>query len=157
MIILMLLFFFSITETLRKYPAVPILNRECTKEYQVPGSNVIIEKGTSIFIPAFAIQRDEKYFPNPEEFIPERFSEENRTGKTFVDMPYMAFGEGPRICIGLRMGKMQTKVGLVLMLQKYSYELGKQHINKDMNYSPAAIILTPTTGIELKVKPRKVH
>lgn len=72
-------------------------------------------------------------------------------------MPYMSFGEGPRICIGLRLGKLQTKVGLVLMLQNCSYDLGKQHINKDLKYTPAAIILTPTTGIELKVKPRKLN
>lgn len=123
----------------------------------MPGTNVMIEKGTSIIIPAYAIQHDDKYFPNPEEFIPDRFSEQNRAGKTFVDMPYMSFGEGPRICIGLRLGKIQTKVGLVLMLQKYTYYLGKQHINKDLKFTPAAIILTPTTGIELKVKTRKLN
>lgn len=72
-------------------------------------------------------------------------------------MPYMAFGEGPRICIGLRLGKMQTKVGLVLMLQKYSYELGKQHVDNELKYTPAAVILTPTTGIELKVKSREAN
>lgn len=32
-------------ETLRKYPVVPVLNRTCMKDYKIPGSNKIIEKG----------------------------------------------------------------------------------------------------------------
>lgn len=133
---------------------MPILNRECTKDYQLSGTDIVIEKGTAIMIPALAIQRDEKYYPNPDKFDPERFSSENNVGKNFVQTPYMPFGEGPRICIGLRLGKMQTKVGVLLMMQKYKFALGEQHVGKELVYSPAAIILTPTTGIFLKVSLR---
>lgn len=77
------------------------MNRECTKDYKVPGTDITIEKGTSIFIPAFALQRDEKYYPEPEKFDPERFSNENKSQKTFNEMPYLPFGDGPRNCIGL--------------------------------------------------------
>lgn len=133
---------------------IPILTRECTKEYEVPGSNIIIEKGTSIFIPIFSLQRDAKYYPNPDKFDPSRFFTENRSGKTIVDMPYLPFGDGPRNCIGLRMGKMSTKVGIASILQKYKVELGKQHIGKELKFSPAGAALTPTTGINLKIKMR---
>jgi len=143
-----------IDETLRKYPPVPILNRECTIEYKIPDTDVVIEKGTQVFIPVLGIQHDEKYYPHPEEFIPERFNEENSAGKTFNDRPYLPFGEGPRICIGLRLGKMQTKVGLIVMLKKFSYRLSDEHINKDLKMSPLSVIMAPLGGINLKVESR---
>lgn len=91
----LIFFFISILpETLRKYPPLPAMNRECTKEYRIPGTSVIIEKGTPIMIPVWALHYDEKFYPEPQEFRPERFSDENR--KSFVQMPWLPFGEGPR-------------------------------------------------------------
>lgn len=86
-----------IDETLRMYPPVFNLIRQCTKEWKMPGTNILIEKGVSVAVPVFAIQRDAKYYPNPEQFQPERFNAENSAGKTFIDRPYMPFGEGPRV------------------------------------------------------------
>lgn len=71
-----------------------VLIRECTKDWNIPGTDVVIKKGVGVFIPAFALQRDEQYFKNPEQFMPERFNTENSIGKSFIDRPYMPFGEG---------------------------------------------------------------
>jgi len=85
-------------ETLRKYPPFSILNRECTKRYKIPGTNVILEKGIQVVIPVMGIHHDPQYFPEPEKFDPERFSLEAKSKRhRYV---YMPFGEGPRICIG---------------------------------------------------------
>lgn len=143
---------FYAAETLRKYPSVPMLNRVCNKDYKIPGSNCIIEKGTSVIIPALSMQRDPKYFPNPMQFDPSRFLPENTVNKSFVDMPYMPFGDGPRNCIGLRLGKLQTKVGLLTMLQKYKYTLAEPQ--KELVISPKSILLSPIGGIPLKVSRR---
>lgn len=139
---------------MRKYPPAPTLNRECSKDYRIPGTNITLEKGTAIQVPIFAIQNDEKYFPNPQKFDPSRFFDENLKGKTFVDWPYMPFGEGPRNCIGLRMGKMQTKVGIVVMLQHFNYKLSDKHGDGELPFSPSTFILTPVGGINLKVSKR---
>lgn len=72
---------------------VPTLNRVCTKEYRIPGTKIVLEKGTAIMIPAFSLQRDAKYYPNPETFDPSRFFSENKQGKSIVDMPFLAFGK----------------------------------------------------------------
>lgn len=79
-------------ETLRKYPPAPLLARQCTKDYKIPGTKTVIEKGTVVQVPVYAIQNDPKYYPNPRKFDPSRFSEENK--KTFIEMPYLPFGEG---------------------------------------------------------------
>lgn len=140
-------------ETLRKYPIVPILNRECTKEYRIPGTNTIIDKGTAIIIPVLGLQRDPKYYPNPINFEPERFLKENTSDKSFAEMPYMPFGEGPRVCIGTRLGKIQVKVGLILMLQKSNVELQK-NAQQELQISPKAFVMAAVGGINLKVKSR---
>jgi cytochrome P450 family 6 len=89
---------FAFIEAMRKYPPVTIHNRECTKTYIVPGTNVTIEKGFMVMIPNQALQNDPKYFPNPERFDPERFSDDDALHK--YQYIYTPFGEGPRQCIG---------------------------------------------------------
>lgn len=68
-------------------------------------------------------------------------------------MPFMPFGDGPRNCIGLRLGKLQTKLGLVYMLQNHSYQLGDK--NFKLKLSPASIVLTAVGGLRLKVTKRQ--
>lgn len=72
-----------------------MLTRTCVKEYKIPGTDRIIEKGAEIFVPVFSLQRDEKYYPNPLVFDPDRFSEENMVGKIQINRPYYPFGDGP--------------------------------------------------------------
>lgn len=48
---------FYFLEALRKYCVVPTLNRVCTKEYRIPGTKIVLEKGTAIMIPAYSLQR----------------------------------------------------------------------------------------------------
>jgi cytochrome P450 family 6 len=86
-----------VKETLRKYPGLPILNRECTKDYELPGTTVKIAKGTSVIISLLGIHRDEKFFPNPDKYYPDRFTEEIHD---YDEDMYMPFGAGPRNCIG---------------------------------------------------------
>lgn len=91
--------FITILESMRKYPPIPTLNRECVKDYRIPGTDVIIEKGTSILIPVFGLHHDEDYYTNSQQFNPERFNEKNK-GK-IPSHAYLPFGEGPRNCIGM--------------------------------------------------------
>ncbi|XP_025832386.1 probable cytochrome P450 6a13 isoform X2 [Agrilus planipennis] len=133
-------------ETLRKYPPVAVLTRECTKTYKVPDSDLTIEKGTRVMISPFGIQHDPEIYPDPEKFDPNRFSDENKRKRH--PMSFLSFGEGPRICIGLRMGLLQTKVGLIAMLKDYKFTLDPK-TRTPLEYEIYLSILSPKGGIWL--------
>lgn len=64
--------------------------------------------GEQLIIPAYAIHRDEKYFPDPECFDPERFSDENKS--KIYPGSYIPFGIGPRNCIGTMFPKFRCDI-----------------------------------------------
>lgn len=87
-----------INEAFRKYPTIGSIQRKCTKTTTLPVGQIKVEKDVQVIIPTYAIHRDEKYYPNPDVFDPERFSPKN-----IGNIPkygYLPFGEGNRICIG---------------------------------------------------------
>nr|QFZ96346.1 cytochrome P450 [Locusta migratoria] len=99
-----------IAETLRKYPPIPQVDRECVRtcDSLVPGLRV--EKGTPIVVPVMALHYDPDLFPDPHRYDPERFAPEV-VGK--APRGYLPFGDGPRICIGTRFAQMVLRLALV--------------------------------------------
>lgn len=90
-----------ICEGLRKWPPFTQLDRVCTKDYVYNGSDkfqFICKKGCRIAFSVYGLHHDPKYFPNPEKFDPERFSDENK--KNILPGTYIPFGSGPRYCLG---------------------------------------------------------
>ncbi|XP_012529335.1 cytochrome P450 9e2-like [Monomorium pharaonis] len=112
-----------ISETLRKHPPLVFLDRYCTKRYELPPSqpgckNIIIEPDNVILFPVYGLHHDPKYFPNPDKFDPERFSEKNKD--SILPYTYLPFGHGPRKCIGNRFVLMEAKILLTHLLQKFT-------------------------------------
>ncbi|XP_053683466.1 probable cytochrome P450 9f2 [Sabethes cyaneus] len=144
-----------VSEALRKWPANLHVERYCTKEYQYDdgaGMRFVIEKGRSILIPAIAIQWDSKYYPNPERFVPERFSEENRS--SINPATYLPFGIGPRNCIGSRLALMEVKVMIYYLLRDFSLQpTEKSQI--PIRISKKAFTLQSEKGVWLEFQPRK--
>lgn len=87
--------FMSSVETLRKYPPLPFIDRRCNKTYKVPDHDLVIEKGTPVYVSMIGMHYDPKYYDEPEKYKPERFSSDNLHNFT-----WLPFGEGPRSCIG---------------------------------------------------------
>lgn len=106
------------------YPPGAVVPRKCVKNYRVPNTDIIIEKGVTVLIPILAIHHDEEYYPNPSKFDPERFTDENK--KSRHSYAHIPFGEGPRNCIGLRFGLMQTKVGLASILRNFKFSVSSK-------------------------------
>lgn len=133
-----------VSETLRKWPPFPQLDRTCTKDYTIEPTNkdekpVHVQAKQEIWLPIYGIQRDPQYFPDPEKFDPERFSEENKSN--IVPYSYIPFGVGPRICIGNRFALLEIKALLFNMLINYEIVPTKKTpiplvVSKDFSQMP---------------------
>ncbi|EAT39047.1 AAEL009131-PA [Aedes aegypti] len=137
-----------VKETLRKYPGLAILNRECTKSYAVPNSDILLKKGTQVVIPLLAYGMDEKYFPEPDRYLPERF---DKSTKNYDEKAFYPFGEGPRNCIAFRMGVMVSKICLVLLLSRFNFEATR---GPKIDFTPSTVALLPKGGIPVKISIR---
>lgn len=156
-------------ETLRKFPPIPGSIRKCTIDYSIPGSNLEIQKGTTVMIPTLALHRDPQYYPNPNKFDPERFTDENiKTRHPFSYLPFGKLlrenysnetqiklssfsGEGPRICFGMRFGLMQSKIGIAKLIMAYEFSVCEK-TTIPMKFIPSQPFLTPTDGMWLNLK-----
>lgn len=128
-------------ETLRLLPCAPGVTRTCTQDCEING--VRIKKDVVVRIMTCTIYSDEKYFPEPEKFVPERFSpEEDNKRHSFSFLPY---GQGPRMCPGLKFSELQIKVALVKLLQKYTIK----PCSKTVDPLPTALrpMLVPKDGV----------
>ncbi|XP_014204960.1 probable cytochrome P450 6g2 [Copidosoma floridanum] len=136
-----------IFETLRYLPPFGTQFKECTKEITLMGSDGLkfhLKPGDLAFIPVSALHMDETYWPEPETFDPDRFSPENVASRhRFV---YLAFGEGPRMCIGIRLGMMLVKIAAVNLLIKYSVE-NSEKTRRPLEYDPASLMMYIKGGL----------
>ncbi|KAJ8928372.1 hypothetical protein NQ314_019103 [Rhamnusium bicolor] len=111
-----------VSEVLRKWPNAVLTDRVCTKPYTIEPTSpeekpIRLGVGATVFIPMFAIHRCPKYYPDPDRFDPERFSDENKGN--IKPYTYMPFGVGPRNCIGSRFALLEAKVVLFFILQHF--------------------------------------
>lgn len=87
----------AIGEAQRLYPVLGVIFRDTMEDYTLPGG-LVVEKGMRVHIPVYYLHHNPKYFPNPEEFRPERlFGDEKHSVNPYT---YLPFGEGPRTCMG---------------------------------------------------------
>ncbi|KAH8268598.1 hypothetical protein KR026_009903 [Drosophila bipectinata] len=135
-----------VLETARKYPALPILNRICTEDYPVPDSKLVIQKGTPTVISLIGMHRDAEYFPDPLSYQPERYLDEN---KDFKQAAYMPFGEGPRHCIGARMGKVNVKLALAKVLSNFNVEISPE--KREIEFGPHGVTLMAAGGVPVRI------
>ncbi|KAL7738189.1 hypothetical protein ACLKA6_006527 [Drosophila palustris] len=139
-----------ISETLRLYTIISYLNRLCLEDYVVPGyPKYVIKKGMPVIIPACAIHRDEKLYPDPDRFNPDNFTPErvqNRDSSEFI-----AFGDGPRNCIGLRFANMNTRIGLAMLVKNFKFSVCDQ-TPIPMTYCKTSQLMNSASGIFLHVE-----
>lgn len=127
-----------------------MLRRKCEERYQIPNTNIILDKGTIIAIPVLGIHHDPEIYPEPETFNPDRF-----TKQAIADRhPYawLPFGKGPRDCIGMRFGMMQTRVGLATILNNFRL-LPSARTAIPMKFQASSVILSPEGGMYLRMEP----
>ncbi|KAK7350658.1 hypothetical protein VNO77_09514 [Canavalia gladiata] len=110
-------------ETLRLHPPAPLLvPRETTSNVKLGGYD--IPDKTMVYVNAWAIQRDPEFWENPEEFLPERF-ENNEVTFTGQDFQFIPFGSGRRKCPGMAFGLASVEYVLANLLYWFDWKLSK--------------------------------
>ncbi|XP_012266481.2 cytochrome P450 9e2-like [Athalia rosae] len=146
-----------ISESLRVFTTNFLVDRVCTEEFTLPPAlpglePLRIQPSQNLWIPIYSIHRDEKNFPNPDKFDPERFSDENKSN--FNSSAYIPFGLGPRICVASRYALMLVKLAIFNLLAKCDLLPGTK-THPRIEYKTDAFALEPQGGFWLKVQPRK--
>lgn len=109
----------------------------------------VLQKGLNLFIPVFAIHHDPMIYPEPDKFIPERFSPEQIMARHSA--AFLPFGEGPRNCIGQRFAMMKIRVAMAALLMSFQIKPCNKSIIP-LEYNAKIFTLSPVGGIWLKLE-----
>lgn len=114
-----------------------------------------IPRGTSVLINIIGMHHNENYFPQPDQFRPERFMAGNPENDARPEHAFLPFGLGPRACIGARFAVLSALLCLVALLRRVEFELDSARVGQELQIK-SILTLGPKHGIPLKVKGRKV-
>ena len=135
-----------IAESLRLFPPVYVIGREATTELELGGYRV--KPGYTVLMSQWVNHRDPKYFPEPEEFRPERW--EHGFSKRIPKFAYYPFGGGQRICVGSAFALMEAAIILAAVGQRYRFTLDPDAV---IGIKPQ-ITLLPANGIPATLERR---
>lgn len=146
-----------VSETLRLWPPIPGIDRQVTRSYRLEnndGTTVDLTTHDAVWFAIYGIHTDAEYWPQPNKFDPQRFSDENR--QNIKVCSYLPFGNGQRSCIASRFALMVAKTVFYFILKEYSIE--------KCDKTPEPLILKTSTinmmakdGFWIEFKPRKVQ
>ncbi|XP_017034608.1 probable cytochrome P450 28c1 [Drosophila kikkawai] len=109
-------------ESMRIYPAAGWASKTCTREYELRGRHhsvpLKVRPGDKLMIPVYALHHDPDYYPEPEVFRPDRFLDGGL--KSYKQQGvFFGFGNGPRQCVGMRLGLALAKAALAAIVQRF--------------------------------------
>ncbi|KAJ8769312.1 hypothetical protein K2173_002516 [Erythroxylum novogranatense] len=137
-----------ISETLRLYPAVPVIDphmasEDCTIEtYDIPSGTVILAN-------AWALHRDPLLWEDADTFKPERFEGNG------VPRSYMPFGLGRRSCPGMNLALRVLGLTLATLIQCFEWEKVCEDEDIDMTEG-RGITMPKVVPLEAMCKARPV-
>ncbi|XP_049521327.1 cytochrome P450 3A14-like isoform X8 [Dermacentor silvarum] len=135
-----------VDETLRLYPpGLLFVTRQAKEDFEYNG--IKFKAGTAFMVSQYHIQRDPQYWPNAEEFNPERFAPENEA--LLRKEAHVPFGIGPRNCVGMRLALLNLKYTAARMVQKYRLELGESQMGS-MEIGAYGMVSSPGRGPWIK-------
>ncbi|CAH1792636.1 unnamed protein product [Owenia fusiformis] len=137
-----------IEETMRLFPNAPRTDRRCGETVTIDG--VTIPKDAIVSIPIYALHHDPDIYPEPEKFIPERFSQEEKAKRN--PYFYQPFGMGPRNCVAMRLAQIEVRLCIANMVRKLKI-LPCEKTEDPIELKPTGQ-MHPKNGIFLKVARR---
>ena len=165
----------ALAESMRLYPAPPILIRRALRDVTLPrggmGKAITLKKGTDCFVAVWNLHRSPDLWENPEKFDPSRFKRPFQNpavegwrglqpelaiglypNETSTDFAYVPFGGGQRRCAGDMFAMMEATVALSVLMKRFDVELACE--KEDVEMITGATIHTKA-GMPVKLTPRR--
>jgi cytochrome P450 len=133
-------------EALRLYPPAWRIFRTTSKPFEACG--YVLPAGSNLVLSQWLTQRDARWFPEPERFLPDRWTESFTAA--LPRFAYFPFGGGPRVCIGAGFALMEATLLLAAIAQRFRLQVvANQRVE-----ALAGITLRPKHGIRVEVQER---
>jgi cytochrome P450 len=133
-------------ESMRLYPPAYGVGREAIRECELGGYRIPAK--AQLFMFQWVTQRDPRFFPEPNRFSPERWTEE--FNNSLPKYAYFPFGGGPRACIGNYFAMMEVVLLLAAIGRKFRLKLAN---DRPIEILPA-MSLRPRNGILTAIEER---
>lgn len=135
-----------VKESLRLYPPAHGFGRTPTETFTIDGHE--FNKGDIVIVSTYSLHRQERFYPDPLTFDPDRFAADREQPPRYAFIP---FGAGSRTCIGNAFAMLEMQVILATMVQhvELSLEAGQQ-------FEPnMEVTLRPQNGVRVRVEKQK--
>ncbi len=139
-----------IKESMRLYPPAWGIGRRAVADFEIDGFR--LPAGTNIFLMQWITHRDERFYPEPECFRPERWDESLQEMHP-PRFAYFPFGGGPRKCIGASFAMMEAVLLLATCARRFRLELAP---DARIELLPS-LTLRPRFGIRMLVRKNSTH
>lgn len=151
-------------ETMRLFPVASTL-RGGEPDFHVrdPEGRSLPTDGFLVWGVSQPLHRDPNFWPKPEEFIPERWLVRPDDPLYPQKGAWRPFEYGPRNCMGQELAMMETKIGMVLVMQMFDIEVAYEELDRRTPRSPNSVsgerayqltLAGPSDGLPCRVKQR---
>ncbi|CAO0790909.1 unnamed protein product [Mucor circinelloides] len=145
-----------INETLRMdNVAASGIFRRAPKDTLLDG-RVFLPKDTTIGCNILHAQIDSKYWPNPQEFRPERWLENNQHGEEASDLEaFFTFSVGTRNCIGKNFALQEMRLVISTLLKTYEIQAIEQEMEEAKERRHFITLTVPNSKFNIKIRRRE--
>ncbi|BFI94757.1 MAG: cytochrome P450 [Rhodanobacter sp.] len=127
----------TIKEAMRLYPpSAATFTRRALRDVDL--GECVIAKGALVMIPIWNLHHDERWFPEPDTFRPERFLPD---APAVPRSAFMPFGIGPHFCLGQQFAMVEMALIAARLIRRYDFSLDQGHA-------------LPAPVVDLVLKPR---
>lgn len=133
-----------IRESMRLKPPAWLTQREALVDVEIGGYR--IPAGKNVAMSPLAIHNDPRWYDNPEQFNPDRWTDEFK--QKLPRFAYFPFSGGPRLCIGQQFAMLEAIIVLVMFMQRGNWQIDPKH----RIVTQPSITMRPKNGIRMMVK-----
>jgi len=130
-------------EAMRLHTLVPEVPRVVAAPLELFGHTLPV--GSSVVVSAMSVHHDPELYPQPDQFIPERFLR-----RSYTPSEFLPFGGGHRRCLGAGISDYELRTALAEIITHWEFEAAA--VEREIRHD---IAMGPKYGVPLRIKARR--